>query len=71
MAGDRRGEHRRAHPDHRFAEWQYSNPARIMAFNTAEGWSQDVLEELAEEIARRCAAEGFDFLSFLESFVDR
>jgi hypothetical protein len=49
---------------------QYSNPARIVAFNTAEGWSRDVSEELAEEIAKRCAAEGFDVPPFLESFVD-
>src|SRR5690348_18453885 len=31
---------------------QYSNPARIAAFNTAEGWSRDVSEEIADEIAR-------------------
>jgi hypothetical protein len=26
---------------------QYSNPARVIAFNTAEGWSRDVTEEIA------------------------
>ena len=30
---------------------QYSNPARIMVFNTAEGWSRDVSQELADEVA--------------------
>jgi len=34
-------------------EGQYSDPVRIVAFNTVEGWSRDVSEELAEEIARR------------------
>jgi hypothetical protein len=26
---------------------QYNNPVRIVAFNTAEGWSRDVSEEIA------------------------
>ena len=26
---------------------QYSNPVRVVSFNTAEGWSRDVTEELA------------------------
>ena len=50
---------------------QYSNPVRVIAFNTAEGWSRDVSEDLADEIARRCAMEGFDVPPFLEAFVDR
>ena len=29
---------------------QYSNPFRIVAFNTAQGWSRDVSEEVAREI---------------------
>ena len=52
-------------------EGQYSNPARIVAFNTAEGWSRDVSEEIADEIAERCARDGFDVPPYLESFVDR
>ena len=32
---------------------QYSNPVRIVAFNTAEGWSRDVTKEIAEELRRR------------------
>jgi hypothetical protein len=50
---------------------QYSEPARVVAFNTAEGWSRDVSEELADEIVRRCARDGFDVPPFLEGFVDR
>jgi hypothetical protein len=33
---------------------QYSDPVRVVAFNTVEGWSRDVSEELADEIARGC-----------------
>jgi hypothetical protein len=50
---------------------QYSEPARVVAFNTAEGWSRDVSEELADEIARRCGMDGFDVPPSLEAFVDR
>jgi hypothetical protein len=31
---------------------QYSNPVRVVAFNTAEGWSRDVSEEIADELMR-------------------
>jgi hypothetical protein len=34
---------------------QYKNPIRIVAFNTSEGWSQDVSSEIAQELRRRCA----------------
>jgi hypothetical protein len=50
---------------------QHSNPARVVAFNTAEGWSRDVSKEIADQIARRCAIDGFDVPTFLEGFVDR
>ena len=29
---------------------QYSNPVRVVSFNTAEGWSRDVTEDIAREI---------------------
>ena len=34
---------------------QYSQPARIIAFNTAEGWSRDVTMDIADELRRRFA----------------
>jgi hypothetical protein len=34
---------------------QYSRPRRIVAFNTAEGWSRDVTVDVADEIRRRFA----------------
>jgi hypothetical protein len=32
---------------------QYGNPARIVAFNTVEGWSRDVTKDIADELRRR------------------
>ena len=34
---------------------QYENPVRIVAFNTAEGWSRDVTVDIADELRRRYA----------------
>jgi hypothetical protein len=34
---------------------EYPNPMRIVAFNTAEGWSRDVTVEIADELRRRYA----------------
>ena len=39
-------------------EGQYSSPVRIVAFNTAEGWSRDVSDEIATELAQACADRG-------------
>jgi hypothetical protein len=39
-------------------EGQYSSPIRIVAFNTAEGWSRDVSDEIAAELAQACADRG-------------
>jgi hypothetical protein len=35
---------------------QYNNPIRVVGFNTAEGWSQDVSADVADELRRRCAS---------------
>jgi hypothetical protein len=32
---------------------QFDKPLRVVAFNTAEGWSRDVTGEIAREVARR------------------
>ena len=34
-------------------EGQYNFPIRIVAFNTAEGWSRDVTMDIADELRRR------------------
>jgi hypothetical protein len=52
-------------------EGQYSNPVRIVAFNTAEGWSRDVSEEVAQMLRQRCAEQRRDRASSVREFVDR
>jgi hypothetical protein len=37
---------------------QYEEPVRIVAFNTAEGWSRDVTDDIARELRKRCADRG-------------
>ena len=32
---------------------QYEDPIRIVAFNTAQGWSRDVTDEIASELDQR------------------
>jgi hypothetical protein len=34
---------------------QFSRPARIVAFNTTQGWSRDVTLDIADELRRRFA----------------
>jgi hypothetical protein len=48
---------------------QYDNPVRVVAFNTAEGWANDVSEDIASEIRRRAdiAYEGVS--ATIENFV--
>ena len=36
-----------------FLEGQFSTPIRVIAFNTAERWSEDVSEDIAHELRRR------------------
>jgi hypothetical protein len=36
---------------------QFNNPVRVIAFNTGEGWSRDISEDLARELLRRAAKE--------------
>ena len=52
-------------------EGQYQNPVRIVAFNTAEKWSQDVSADVAHELRRRCDLQLRDVPFFLWDFVDR
>ena len=47
---------------------QYDNPVRVVAFNTAERWSEDVSEYVAREIMRRLGLAGDELPSSLEGF---
>ena len=49
---------------------QYDNPVRVIAFNAAERWSEDVTEDIAREIMRRLGLAGDELPSSLEAFVD-
>jgi hypothetical protein len=50
---------------------QYKSPIRVVAFNTAERWSQDVSADVAQELRRRCDLQQCDIPFFLQDFVDR
>jgi hypothetical protein len=52
-------------------EGQYKNPIRVVAFNTAEKWSQDVSADVAHELRQRCDLQMRDVPFFLQDFVDR
>jgi hypothetical protein len=56
---------------HDLMSGQYNNPMRVIAFNTAEGWSQDVSEDIARELQRRADIAAEDLSSTIEAFVDR
>jgi hypothetical protein len=43
----------------------------VIAFNTAEHWSEDVSEDIAREIQRRSDLAYDDVPSALQTFVDR
>ena len=50
---------------------QYSNPVRVVAFNTAEGWSRDMSEEIADELMRWYAEQDREVPASLEDFIER
>ena len=50
---------------------QYSNPVRVVAFNTAEGWSRDLSEEIADELLRWYAEQDREVPPSLEDFIER
>ena len=53
---------------------QFNNPVRVVAFNTAEGWSRDVSEDVAREVVRRVSESGRPLAAssrkFVETYVD-
>ena len=50
---------------------QYKNPIRVVAFNTEERWSEDVSEDVAYELRRRCDLQARDVPSSIQDFVER
>ena len=51
-----------------FLTGRYENAVRVAAFNTAEGWSRDVSEDIAQELLQRAINAGDDGA---QRFVDR
>jgi hypothetical protein len=49
---------------------QYKNSVRVVAFNTAEKWSQDVSADVAQDLRQRCDLQMRDVPFFLQDFVD-
>ena len=52
----------------------YYHPVRIVAFNTAQGWSRDVTLDIADELRQRFAEYDevpWSVQEFLETAVDR
>jgi hypothetical protein len=49
---------------------QYSDPVRVVAFNTAEQWSADVSQEVAHKIRRRADLAGKDLAPSILEFVE-
>ena len=50
---------------------QYSKPIRVVAFNTAERWSEDVSVDVAHELRQRCDLQMRDIPFYLQDFTDR
>jgi hypothetical protein len=50
---------------------EYKSPLRVIAFNTAEHWSEDISQEVARELRLRCDLQQRDVPFFLQAFVDR
>jgi len=49
---------------------EYSNPVRVVAFNTAEGWSRDVTEDIARALLEQ-EARNSDLSESAKRFVER
>ena len=54
---------------HDLLDDQFSRPARIVAFNTTEGWSRDVTLDVADELRRRFA-EYDDVPASVQEFLE-
>ena len=52
-------------------EGQYSNPVRVVSFNTGEGWARDISADVAKELRRRCELEMREVPSIIQGFVAR
>jgi hypothetical protein len=49
---------------------QFNNPVRVVAFNTSEGWSRDVSEDVAREVVKRVVENGRTLAASSRQFVE-
>jgi hypothetical protein len=49
---------------------QYNEPVRVVAFNTAEHWSEDASEDVARELLRRLELAGQELPASIAAFID-
>lgn len=54
-----------------FVTGQYDQPLRVVAFNTAEGWSHDVSEDIAREVLDRAVDADRNLSDGTKAFIDR
>ena len=54
-----------------FISGQYSNGLCVVAFNTAEGWSRDVSEDIANELLERAFDADENLSEDTKRFIDR
>jgi hypothetical protein len=54
-----------------FISGQYETPVRVVAFNTAEGWSRDASEDIAHEVLDRAHKADETLTEGTERFIDR
>jgi hypothetical protein len=52
-------------------EGQFSNPVKIVAFNTEAGTARDVSREFSDLIRDECRSKGDDVPNYLQDFVER
>ena len=49
----------------------YSHPLRVVAFNTAEGWSRDVTEDVAQTALTKAQSEHRSIGQAAQEFLER
>ena len=54
-----------------FLSGQYGNAVQVVAFNTAEGWSWDVSEDIAREVLQRAIETDENLGEDAKRFIDR
>jgi len=48
----------------------FSDPIRVISFNTLEHWSKDISTDVADEIQTRCYIDGVTLPDYLSDFVE-